>query len=181
MREDNLDLLYPKINTIWKRDEKNKFNIIVGDYSCPEFENINKWLATEKIDGTNIRVIFEPVPRIIEFKGRTEKADIPKFLQKTLDETFNTQKLLEVFPKGEKIILYGEGYGNKIQSVGKRYCTTTKFILFDVFIDGWWLQRENVEDIASKLGIEIVPSLGIKTTEEIIDLVKNGFESLIAG
>ena len=46
MREDNLDLLYPKINTIWKRDEKNKFNIIVGDYSCPEFENINKWLAT---------------------------------------------------------------------------------------------------------------------------------------
>lgn len=47
---------YHKINTLFKRDEKNL--IIEGDYSCPEFAYLaeNEWTWTEKVDGTNIRV-----------------------------------------------------------------------------------------------------------------------------
>jgi len=50
---------YPKINTIWKRDESNKFKIIEGDFSKQEFANIKNWQITEKIDGTNIRLIIQ--------------------------------------------------------------------------------------------------------------------------
>ena len=46
---------YPKIETLFKRDEK--FNI-TDEIRCPEFDNIKKWLITEKIDGTNIRIIY---------------------------------------------------------------------------------------------------------------------------
>jgi len=173
-------LKYPKINTLWKRDENNKFNIIEGDFSCLEFDAIKKWHITEKIDGTNIRVYFNPIPNTIEFKGRTDEANIPKFLLESLDRIFTTKKLLEVFPTGKEIVLYGEGYGNKIQSVGKKYREDNSFILFDVVVDGWWLERKNVEDIAKKLEIDIVPSLGIRTIPEILSLVKGTFPSAIS-
>ena len=91
---------YPKINTLWKRDEKNKFNIIVGEYSCPEFDNIDKWHITEKIDGSNIRVIFnrqrEDSPT---FLGRTDNAQIPIFLLDCLKKIFTREKLLKQFPE----------------------------------------------------------------------------------
>lgn len=171
---------YPKINTLWKRDENNKFNIIEGDFSCLEFDSIKKWHITEKIDGTNIRVYFKPISNTIEFKGRTDEAVIPKFLFEALEEIFTTKKLLEVFSTGKEIVLYGEGYGNKIQSVGRKYREDNSFILFDVLVDGWWLKRRNVEDIAKKLKIDVVPSLGIRTVQEIISLVKGTFPSAIS-
>jgi hypothetical protein len=173
-------LKYPKINTLWKRDEKNKFNIVEGDFSCPEFNAIKKWHVTEKIGGTNIRIYFRPAEKTIEFKGRTDEASIPKFLLEALSSIFNIQKLLEVFLKGEEIILYGEGYGNKITSIGEKYREDNSFVLFDVVVDGWWLERKNVEDIAKKLDIDIVPSLGIRTIPEIVSLVKETFPSAIS-
>lgn len=51
---------YQKIQTIYKRDENKK--VILGNFSRPEFEylqNVN-WRYTEKVDGTNIRIIFQP-------------------------------------------------------------------------------------------------------------------------
>ena len=172
---------YPKINTLWKRDEKNKFNIIEGDFSCPEFASICKWHITEKIDGTNIRVIWnsqrEDSPT---FLGRTDEAQIPPFLLDKLKEIFTREKLLKHFPDSELVVLYGEGYGNKIQSVGKKYRKDNSFIIFDANIGGWWLEPHNVKDIAIKLNIDYVPELGIRTNKEIISLVKGSFRSSLA-
>ena len=49
-------MIYPKINTIWKRDEKGY--ILEGDYSAEEFKNIKEWDVSEKIDGMNMRVLY---------------------------------------------------------------------------------------------------------------------------
>ena len=54
----------------------------------------------------------------MEFKGRTDRADIPKHLLNKLNELFNKEKLIELFNLNEKktkITIYGEGYGMKIQ------------------------------------------------------------------
>jgi ATP-dependent RNA circularization protein (DNA/RNA ligase family) len=171
---------YPKINTIWNRNEKDKFKIIEGDYCKEEFNAINRWMITEKIDGTNIRVYFNPIEKAVYFKGRTDVANIPSFLLDSLNAMFNTEKLLKVFPEGKEIILYGEGFGHKIQSVGDKYRKDNSFILFDVWVDGWWLQMDNVVDIASKLEIESVPILGVMTTDHAIEYLKEGNESLIS-
>ena len=58
---------YQKINTLWKRDNKNC--IVMGDFSLPEFEYLRdvQWLAEEKIDGTNMSWgAFEPLPDLPE-------------------------------------------------------------------------------------------------------------------
>lgn len=162
---------YPKIDTIWKRDEQNKFRIIEGEYSKEEFENIEEWYVTEKIDGTNIRIFFlKIINGEVEFKGRTDKAEIPEFLMKYLKEKFTLELLAPLF---ENAVLFGEGYGNKIQGSGSKYRDDCSFILFDAYIDGWWLSQDNVRDIASKLGIDSVPFIDIMTTQEAIDFLKS--------
>lgn len=174
---------YPKTNSLWQRDEKGL--IIPGKYTCEEYKNINRWEITEKIDGTNIRVIYDAENETVEFKGRTDNAQIPTFLLVKLTELFTVDKLKEVFPTG-KVILYGEGYGNKIQSCGHKYSPDNGFVLFDVLVVkeefeyGIWLEFDSLNDIAKKLEIEIVPLLGYWTIAEIVNYVQSNAKSVFA-
>ena len=54
------------------------------------------------------------------------------------------------------------------------------FILFDVKVGDWWLNRYANEDVARKLDIGVVPIMGIWKLEEAIEFVKQGFKSTIA-
>ena len=71
--------------------------------------------------------------------------------------------------------LYGEGFGAKIQKGGGNYRKDQGFVLFDVVIDGIFLKREDVEDIANKLDIESVPIVGYGTLEDAVKTAKEGF------
>lgn len=181
---------YQKIQTLFKRDERN---IIIPDqFTYPEFEVLKdlKWECTEKIDGTNIRIELESSGNsedgiIMSFKGRTDKAVIPEHLLTKLNWLFDREHLMEVLNITDEtqdcnITLYGEGYGAKIQKGGNYISNDVNFILFDVKIGKWWLDRESIKDIADKLGINVVPLMGYMTIPEAIEYVKKGFKSTIA-
>src|ERR1035438_4001561 len=122
---------YHKIQTIFKRSEQTK-KIIIGDYSLPEFEYLrdNQWIGTEKIDGTNIRVIW--TGNEVIFKGKTDDAQIPASLVTNLQRMFTAPLLERVF-SNSPVCLYGEGFGAKIQKAGGRYIPdNSSFILFDI-------------------------------------------------
>lgn len=166
---------YPKIQTLWKRHEDTGL-ILPGEFSKCEFDNVQYYHVTEKIHGTNIRVMMEAEGNFIKVShaGRTDKATIPAHLEKFLLQRFREDNLHEHFPESHKVILFGEGYGNKIQDVGRTYLgDDVGFILFDVWIDGWWLEYDSVAEIAEKFHIPVVPSLGIMTKDEIIEFVKS--------
>lgn len=149
-----------------------------------------KWEATEKVDGTNIRVIITPpategAPVGVTFRGRTDAAQIPGHLLKRLEELFPVDKMTEQFnpavrPLKDTIVLYGEGYGEKIQSGGRYVRGGADFILFDVRVGDWWLLRDKVEGIADALSIKAVPLVGYMTIPEAIEFVRRGFTSQIA-
>ena len=174
---------YHKIQSIYKRDERGKF--IIGEYSRPEFEFLkdNLWEFTEKIDGTNIRIIFED--NKIRFGGKTDNAQILVFLYDKLNEIFIP--LLDTFKKIFKVteieqpvvvVLYGEGFGAGIQKGGGKYIKDgVDFILFDIKIGDIWLKRKDVEDIGQKLGIKVVEKIGVGTLDTAINLVKKGLSS----
>ena len=159
---------------------------IVGEWADPAFDYLqsNQWEFTEKVDGTNIRVMFNG--RDIVFGGKTDNAQIPAHLTNKLNDTFLTitkrKLLMDMFNKeGEEtnVILYGEGFGFKIQGkVGVDYLINeVDFCLFDVKVGYWWLERENVKDIAQKLGLKTPSIVGYGTLHEAIELVKKGFKS----
>ncbi|HUX79298.1 MAG TPA: RNA ligase family protein [Alphaproteobacteria bacterium] len=171
---------YCKIQTVFKRDPETKFKTLLeGDYSIPAFEYLkdNEWMFTEKIDGTNSRVCLSEGR--VTFGGRTDNSQIPAFLILKLMELFPAEKMAEVFPDGEAC-LYGEGYGAKIQKGGGNYISDgCGFILFDVMCGDWWLERDNIEDVANKLGIPVVPIIGHGTLLDAVERTREGFKSIV--
>jgi len=169
---------YPKIETLFKRDEKFK---VTDEIRLPEFENIKKWLITEKIDGTNIRIIYTPDDKLL-IRGRTDKASIPTFLLEELQNIFTAEKIKSILdnPIEQGLCLYGEGYGAKIQKGGGNYNKGNSFRLFDVWIDGWWLEWDSIEEIAGNLEIGTVPTFGIRDMKSAVNIVKNETMSIVA-
>lgn len=172
---------YHKIETLFKRDMKTK-KLICGDYANETFEYLkdNVWQFTEKVDGTNIRIYWDG--HKVQFGGRTDNAQIPSHLINRLNELFGGEANEQLFEQkfGDKEVeLFGEGYGVKIQN-GGLYRNDVDFILFDVMIDGWYLKRESVEDIATYFGIDIVPIVLEGTLDDGINYVLTQRKSIIA-
>lgn len=172
---------YHKIQSIFKRDEKtHKF--IEGEWSLPELEYLanNEWTATEKIDGTNIRVIWDG--KCVRFGGKTDNAQIPAHLFSKLSAMFDAFLLHEQFGD-QPACLYGEGYGKKIQKAGNKYIPDgVSFVLFDVRIGDWWLQRQDVKDIGISLGVGCVPDVLVSCTlhEAMSDIKSHERQSLLS-
>jgi RNA ligase len=171
---------YHKIQTMFKRDMANQAKIIEGVWTLPEFEYLkdNKWVFTEKVDGTNIRIKWES--KVMSLGGKTDNAQIPASLIDAIRVMDLIPKLEAAFPEFD-CCLYGEGYGTKIQKGGGNYRQDQSFVLFDVKVGDWWLERHNVEDVATKLGLDVVPIIGEGTLADGVELVRNGLNSTWGG
>ncbi len=183
-----MDREYPKIDTLYDRDDKHFVD--TRKLRRPEFGVIKELYLTEKIHGRNTRVtLFDSGE--VEYGGKTDDAEIPPELLEYLKRTFPPEVLKaalwlpnKTLPKAATI--YGEGYGPKMMPGSGKYRKDVSFRLFDCLIDGvdgsWWLERANIEDVARKLGIKVVPIIGCidylpKTAQDLYLLLG---ESVIA-
>jgi hypothetical protein len=164
---------YAKINTFFKRDDHGI--IIPGDVSTPEFGYLASlpWLWTEKVDGTNIRLHWNGSK--VTMGGRTDNAQVPSQLIANLMDMGATSEVLwsSIFPESDDVTVYGEGYGAKIQS-GGMYRPDQGLIVFDVKVGEWWLKDEDVAEIAEKLGLQTVPSVGASPPWSAWENLKTG-------
>lgn len=174
---------YTKIETVFERDMEGTKKLIEGKYrnETVAYLKDNEWICTEKIDGTNIGVIWDG--HKVSYQGRTERAQVPTHLMNRLIELFGGSINEELFEQkfGEmQVILFGEGYGAKIQNGGK-YRSDASFILFDVYLpeQNLWLKRDAIEDIAKAFGIEAVPIVLKGTLQQAVDYVKSKPKSTI--
>lgn len=173
---------YNKIEVLYERDVDGTKKLIEGKFRNETVEYLanNIWEFTEKIDGTNIRVYWDG--HKITFGGRTDRASIPSHLVNKLNEIFLNEETEQLFEQkfGEKeVILFGEGYGAKIQAVGSDYRSDVGFILFDVLVDGTYLSRDSVEGIATAFNLEIVPIIMRGTIQDAVNFVKSSPNSTI--
>ena len=106
MAQKRSENTYQKIETIFKRDSSN----IIMPYSgfvYPELEWLRncKFDATEKIDGTNIRIEVKKtiisdenginsIRYDVSYRGKTDAATIPTPLLKFLELTYPEEKVL---------------------------------------------------------------------------------------
>ena len=164
---------YEKIETVFCRDTNGTKRLVLNDYRNPTIAYLkdNMWLFTEKVDGTNIRIHWDG--HKVEFGGRTDKAQIPGPLLNKLNEMFMTTEAEELFEQtwGDKdVILFGEGYGPKIQNGGD-YRPDVSFILFDVLVGNNYQERDWVEKTAQMFNIDVVPIVLTGTIQDGIDYV----------
>lgn len=189
---------YHKIQTVFLRDpEKNFKGLLEGQFAKPEFEYLAnaRWVLDEKLDGTNIRILWNGFN--MEVRGKTDNAQLHTDLVRNIQALITPEKLAEQFgvlgtlegmsqtgpgeftieEKPLEVCLYGEGVGPGIQKGGGGYGKDKKFVLFDVLIGNFWLQRADVEKIATALGCEVAPVIATCTLHEAVELVRQGFKS----
>lgn len=174
---------YTKIETPYERDITGSKKLIEGQFRSKAVEYLkdSQWICTEKIDGTNIGIVWDG--HRVSYQGRTERAQIPAHLMNKLIEIFGGDVNEELFEQkfGDMpVILFGEGYGVKIQN-GGNYRSDVSFILFDVYLPSsdLWLKRDAIEDIAKAFNVDVVPIIMRGTIEEAVEFVKTKPKSTI--
>lgn len=166
---------YHKIETIFQRDTEGTKKLIEGTFrnETVEFLKDCKWVFTEKIHGTNIRIHWDG--HKVSFGGRTNKAQIPSHLVNRLNELFlgdaNEQIFEQLFGETE-VTFYGEGYGNQINGGNAYLGNKVDFIMFDISIGHFWLKRKDLEEIAQAFGVGVVPIIMEGTVEDAVTYVK---------
>jgi RNA ligase len=168
---------YHKIKTLYERDV-NTFKVNPSVLKNRTYGLLKTWHWTEKVDGTNIRCIWQD--KKLTFGGKSDNAQMHPQLLQWLGEHVSSEKLAAIFPETDAVI-YGEGYGAGIQKGGGDYTPEKKLIVFDVLVGNkWWLAHEDICDVAQKLGLDVVPDFGEMSLEDATELVRKGFKSRCA-
>lgn len=158
---------YSSIETLYKRDKAtNKLNF--NEVRQPEWEMIKGWMLTEKVDGTNIRVIVSEAD--IQIMGRSNNATVPPGIAAFILSTFPTHEEIVAYFGGltdRTVTFYGEGYGPGIQgSDPMQYRTKEQgkaFRCFDILRSGtidYWLSPEEWTGVCESLKIPTVTDFG---------------------
>lgn len=164
---------YHKIESVFKR-HPDTHKLLEGQWKEPIFEYLkaNPWQVTEKVDGTNVRIMWDG--EAITFGGRTDNAQMPTPLVNKLHELFPPGSMNSFSPS---TALYGEGFGAGIQKGGDY--GEVDFILFDVKVGEWWLEVNDVLEISRTLRIRHVPVLDSMPLLVAVDLVKGTLPSVL--
>lgn len=153
---------YPKITSPFKRTDNKSKTVNVGVWfdEYAEFfgENEIPFYATEKVDGTNLNIIYDG--NHVHYTGHTDKTVWNPEVEEWIKNNFNAnfEQICEQLFGENEIRLCGELIGPKIQSNFYKL-EDYKFILFDIHNDTtntWW-RREKIEEIAKELNLDIVP------------------------
>lgn len=164
---------YQKINTLYKFDGTTKK--YTNEITTPEIDYLKNlsWLASEKIDGTNIRVEYDG--HRVSWSGRTDKSQLPKEVDELLQKTFGESEVVFEQNFGNKeVMLYMECYGGKIQ--GGLYGGSERLIGFDVMINGMYLDKRVIKDIFGYFGVETVEFFEVGSLTRLIDKVKDNIK-----
>lgn len=179
---------YPKINTIYKRSKKGE--LLLGEYSTEIFKYLSSipWMWTEKIDGTNFRIIWNApeddihpnwvaVAEGLDYSGKTDKASFSEQQRRGLDDTMEAIYLRLVKSEqlhSSRLVIFGELLGPGIQKdLYKAYTQGThRIVLYDIWdANKSWYSRSAVEAIADQLGLDVVPIIGYGTLPELTEYV----------
>jgi len=161
---------YQKIETLYKFDSAKKG--FTSEFYNPIVAYLKDlpWYGTEKIDGTNIRVLWNG--HTFTFSGRTDDSVLPLEVKALLESTFDYNMEVSIEQKfGEKeVMFFMEAYGGKVQN--GTYSGNERLIGFDISIGGIYLDKLVSQQIFTQLFLPFVPITYYETLSEAIAYVK---------
>ena len=177
---------YHKIETLYEFDLKlKKFNYGVFFNKMVELLKDFMWVFTEKIDGTNFRLIWDGYN--MSYKGRKDTSEFSKAQKEWIEANIATpeiEQVLEHMFSNKEVTIFAELHGNNIQKGGHLYSEDYQFRVFDIRmpivekpLERKYVSRNVVNSIAADLGFDVVPVIFRGTIAEAIEYVKNNEKS----
>jgi hypothetical protein len=118
--------------------------------------------ALEKIHGTSAHISYNMGSAGFFSGGAKYEEFVSLFNKAELESRFSQWSF-------EKVTVYGEAYGGKMQRMKETYGDRLRFVAFDVRIGDSWLAVPNAEEISLKLGLEFVHYTRTSTDLEKLD------------
>ena len=118
--------------------------------------------ALEKIHGTSAHVAWENGALRFFPGGGQYGTFVALFDQAALASAFQALG-------HDKITVYGESYGGKMQGMARRYGDKPRFVAFDVLIGEKWLDVPAAANLVGGLGLEFVYYVRVPATVEALN------------
>lgn len=132
-------------------------------YANIDILNFKECYCLEKIHGTSAHINWKSNKLSFFSGGATHSNFINIFNHENLENKFK-----ELF-MDKQVTIYGEAYGGKLQGMRETYGGNLKFIVFDVNIDGLWLDVPKAEKISLNFDLEFVDYIRCSTDLEILN------------
>ncbi len=153
---------YEKFNSPFKKDDN-----FINTMELSQILPVGIWIKTEKIDGTNIRIILtkpdEEGNREIHIASRKfilNQEDKSSKIYFDCIKEVNLHKIKEYFKEvNSTVTIYGEGYGAGVQK-GGIYSKQKNFRVFDIRIGLAYQDFKYVEKVCIDNQLNLIPILG---------------------
>lgn len=141
-----------------------------------EYLCYQEWNFKRKIDGANLRVQWNGEQAL--WNGKSNSFACGANLTEYMNETFLEEIFEEKFGRDKVVTLFGEHMGPKVQG-NELGLKKDEFILYDVNIDGTWLDMNGIRETAEYFKIRTVYDLmdneyPYDTLDELIRRVSSG-------
>jgi RNA ligase len=146
-------------------------------YRNQKILNFKRCYALEKVHGTSTRVSWDAEKA--QREAGAKYAGLTFFGGGESNERFAALFDPEVLRDGfvaighPKVTVYGEAYGGRQQGMGHTYGPDLRFIAFDVAVGDTWLSVPNMDQVARRLGLEVVPWEETPTDLEALDALRD--------
>ena len=118
--------------------------------------------ALEKVHGTSAHVAWQDGALRFFSGGSPHDQFVSLF-----DQDFLAGKLTE---NGySPCVIYGEAYGGKCQGMSAVYGKELRFVVFDVKMNESWLAVPDMDNMATALGLEVVPYRKVPAVIDVLD------------
>lgn len=132
-------------------------------YRCKDILLFKECYVMEKIHGSSAHLYWKDGSLSFCAGGCSHNRFVSLF-----QEEFLSGRLKEIFGD-QKVCVYGEVYGAKLQGMSKSYGKELKFAAFDVKVENSWLSVPQADDVVKRLGLEFVHYVKIATDIELLD------------
>lgn len=116
----------------------------------------NDWEIRRKVDGENIRIRWDGEQAL--WNGKTNAFQCSLEFHEYMDNTFLEEIFEEKFGRDKEVIIFGEKMGPKTQG-NELGLDKDEIIIYDVCIDGYWLDKWSVKSIADYFNVRTVYDL----------------------
>lgn len=136
-------------------DKYNDYDAVDASHRTTELVYLytNPWTWKRKLDGENIRIYWNGEQAL--WNGKSNKFTCTKKFQDYMNNTFIEEIFEEKFGRDKEVYIYGEHMGPKVQG-NELGLDEDEVVIFDVEIDGMFVCKESIEQIAGYFGVKSV-------------------------